>query len=120
MHETKGNDTMIKLFTRGCHHWNISVIQIMQNAFFDGFRTSRINTEYLVLFENPADKLHACIIGKQLFPRDFKYFLHSYNNATARPHGYLFIDLTQYSPDDYRLKTDIFSQSPTLYLKNSL
>jgi len=63
MHETKGNDTLIKLFTRGCHHWNISVVQIVQNAFFEGLRTSRINTHYLVLFKNPADKLHPCIIA---------------------------------------------------------
>jgi len=105
MHETKGNDTLIKLFTRGCHHWNISVIQIVQNAFFEGLRTSRINTDYLVLFKNPADKLHPCIIGSQLFPHDYQYFIESYNDATAKPHGYLFIDLTQYTPDEYRLKT---------------
>lgn len=116
MYETKGNSGLLKLFTRGCHHWNISVIQIVQNMFFEGLRTSRINSDYLVLFKNPADRLQAGILARQLFPKNTKYFLESYADATANPHGYLFIDLTQYTPENYRLKTDIFSQTPTLYI----
>ena len=116
MHETKGNSVLLKLFTRGCHHWNISVVQIVQNLFFEGLRTSRINSDYLILFKNPADKLHASIIARQIFPKNTKYFLESHADATEQPHGYLFIDLTQYTPEEYRLKTDIFSQTPTLYL----
>jgi septin family protein len=116
MQEAKNNAFLTKLFTRGCHHWNISVIQIVQNAFFDGLRTSRINTDYLVLFKNPADQLNVSVIARQLFPRNTRYFLESYADATAEPHGYLFIDLTQYTPDKFRLKTNIFSSAPTLYL----
>jgi hypothetical protein len=116
MLEAKNNAFLTKLFTRGCHHWNISVIQIVQNAFFDGLRTSRINTDYLILFKNPADQLHVSVIARQLFPRNTRYFLDSYSDATAAPHGYLFIDLTQYTPDHYRLKTNILSSTPTIYL----
>lgn len=118
MQESKGNATLMKLFTRGCHHWNISVIQIVQNLFFEGLRTSRINTDYLVLFKNPADNLQASVLARQLFPQNSKYFLEAYADATANPHGYLFIDLTQYTPETYRLKTDIFSNTPTLYIPN--
>lgn len=120
MQEAKGSASLLRLFTRGCHHWNVSVIQIVQNLFFEGLRTSRINTDYLVLFKNPADKLQASILARQLFPGNSKYFLDSYADATANPHGYLFVDLTQYTPDKYRLKTDIFSDTPTIYLPLSL
>lgn len=116
MQEAKGNATLMKLFTRGCHHWNISVVFIVQNLFFEGLRTSRINTDYLVLFKSPSDKSQACFLSRQLFPKSTKYFIESYIDATTNPHGYLFIDLTQYTPDKYRLKTDIFSDTPTLYL----
>lgn len=116
MHETKNDSSITKLFTRGCHHRNISVIHIVQNVFFEGLRTSRINTDYLVLFKNPADQLQVNVIARQLFPRNSKYFLDSYIDATSNPHGYLFVDLTQYTPDKYRLKTDIFSLTPTLYI----
>lgn len=40
MHESKGNAQILKLFTRGCHHWNISVIHIVQNLFFDAQNSS--------------------------------------------------------------------------------
>jgi hypothetical protein len=119
MQDLKNNVFLTKLFTRGCHHWNISVIFIVQNAFFDGLRTSRINSDYIVLFKNPADQLNACVIARQLFPKKSAYFLESYADATSLPHGYLFVDLTQYTPDNFRLKTDIFSGTPTIYLPES-
>ena len=103
------------LFTRGCHHWNISLIHIAQNAFYDGL-TSRINSDYLVLFKNPADNLQIRVLARQLFPGKIKYFLESFADATEQPHGYLMVDLTQYTRDNFRLKTDIFSKTPVLYV----
>jgi hypothetical protein len=116
MQEMKNSSKLVQLFTRGCHHWGVSVIHIVQNIFFEGLRTSRINTDYLILFKNPADQLQAQIIGRYLFPTKQKYFSESYLDATTPPHGYLFIDLTQKTDDKYRLKTDIFSNSPSCYI----
>lgn len=118
MQESKGNKNFVQLFTRGCHHWGISVIHIVQNIFFEGMRTARINTDYLVLFKNPADQLQAQTLSRFLFPTKQKYFMESYADATKPPHGYLFIDLTQKTDDIYRLKTDIFSLTPTFYVSN--
>lgn len=116
MQEMKGNKSLVQLFTRGCHHWGISVIHIVQNVFFEGLRTARINTDYLVLFKNPADQLQAQILSRYLFPKKQAYFMEAYSDATRAPHGYLFIDLTQKTEDIYRLKTDIFSKIPTFYV----
>jgi hypothetical protein len=116
MQEMKGSAQIIQLFTRGCHHWGISIIHIIQNIFFDGLRTSRINTDYLVLFKNPADQLQSQILARHLFPTNQKYFLEAYSDATKAAHGYLFIDLTQNTGDEYRLKTDIFASHPTFYI----
>jgi hypothetical protein len=35
-----------------------------------------------------------------------------YTEATKRPYGYLFIDLKQNTPEEDRLKTDIFENIP--------
>lgn len=118
MQEMKGNYGLIQLFTRGCHHWNISVIHIVQNLFFDGLRTSRINSDYIVLFKNPADQLQSCILARQLFPTKPKYFQEAHTDATKAPHGYLFIDLTQNAEDLHRLRTDVLSPTPTVYIPN--
>jgi RNA helicase len=120
MQSKEANSDIISLFCRGCHHWNISLIHIVQNIFYEGLRTSRINSDYIVLFKNPADNLQVSILARQLFPGNKKYFLDSYRDATKTAHGYLMIDLTQYTPDDYRLKTDIFSETPTLYIPDKL
>lgn len=96
------------LFVKGCHHWNLSVIHIVQNLYFKGLRTARINSNYLVLFKNPSDKLQVANIGRQLYPRQSKYFIDAYEKATAEPYSYLLLDLTQTCPDKLRLRTNIF------------
>lgn len=108
MDELKRDSRLVQLFTRGCHHWNMSAIHIVQNLFYEGLRTSRINAQYLVLMKNPSDQSQILNLGKQLFPGKHKYFIESYNDATNEPHGYLLVDLTQSTPDSYRLRTNIF------------
>lgn len=111
MHETNSE----VLFTRGCHHWNISVINIVQNIFYKGLRTSRINAEYLVLMKNPSDRLQVMTLARQLYPHNSKYFLEAYNDATIKPYSYLLIDLTQATTDNLRLRAKIFSSQPIVY-----
>jgi len=103
------------LFTRGCHHWNISVINIVQNIFHKGLRTSRINAEYLVLMKNPSDRLQVQNLARQLYPHNPKYMLEAYNDATAKPYSYLLVDLTQSTPEELRLRANIFSTKPIVY-----
>jgi hypothetical protein len=115
MQEMKHDSNLIKLFTRGCHHWNISVIHIVQNLFFEGLRTSRINSQYLVLMKNPSDQLQVHTLARQIYPSKQKYFLEAYKDATSVPHGYLLVDLTQSTEDNLRLRTDIFNHKITVY-----
>lgn len=111
----EANNNVVSLFTRGCHHWNLSVVHIVQNIFYKGLRTSRINAEYLVLMKNPSDRLQIQILARQLYPQNSKFFLEAYNDATAKPFSYLLVDLTQCTPDFLRLRSDIFSRKPTVY-----
>ena len=50
---------IVNLFTRGSRHHNLSVIYIVQNVFHQGkaSRSISLNSHYLVLFNNPRDKL---------------------------------------------------------------
>jgi hypothetical protein len=47
-------------------------------------------------------------LAHQMYPQRTKYFLEAYTAATARPHGYLVIDMTQETPDILRLRSRIF------------
>lgn len=107
MQEMKNDKRLVELFTRGCHHWNLSVIHIVQNAFFSGLRTSRINAQYLVLMKNPADRLQVRTLCQQLFLGS-KHFIEAYEDATNKPYGYLLVDLAQTTPEQLQLRTNIF------------
>ena len=64
------------LFTKYCHHYNITVVCITQNIFAQGpcSRTININTHILVLFANKRDESQALNLGKQLYPCETKFF----------------------------------------------
>lgn len=114
MSEVSKSSTLTELFTRGCHHWSCSVIHITQDVFSDRKRTNRINSQYLVLMKNPADKLTPNNIAKQMFPGKGSQFQQAFNHATRNPHGYLFVDLDQATPEKYRLRTNIFPNELTI------
>ena len=108
MQDMKSDQQLAKLFTRGSHHWNLSVLHIVQNLFYKGLRTSRVNGQYLILMKNPSDQLQASTLAKQLYPGRTQFFMESYNDAVRNSHGYLFIDLSQDTEEHLRLKTNIF------------
>jgi len=96
------------LFSRGSHHWNVGVIHIVQNLFFNNLRTARINSHYIVLLKNPSDKLQAHTLARQLYPDKYKSFLESFEDSCSQPFGYLLIDNEPSTDDQIRLRTNIF------------
>lgn len=108
MQEMKNDKRLVQLFTKGSHHWNVSVVHIVQNLFFDGIRTSRINAQYLVLMKNPSDQLQASTLAKQLYPGKTPFFMEAYQDACRNSYGYLLVDLCQDTPENMRLKTKVF------------
>lgn len=98
------------LFTKGCHHRNVSLIYLTQNLFKSGkeSRTISLNTQYYCLFKNCRDKIQITCLGRQMYPGRTKYFQEAYADATREKYGYLFIDLKPDTPEDFRLRTNIF------------
>ena len=110
-------DTRVtKIFTKGSHHLNCSVIYISQNLFNEGKENRNIclNTHFLVLFKNPRDSAQILHLGRQIFPDAIKYFKESFAVATSLPYGYLLIDLRTTTLEDLWLRTDIFSDDKTV------
>ena len=112
-----GNDQRVTaLFTKGSHHKNLSVILILQNLFHQSkeMRTISLNSHYLVIFRNPRDKSQINHLGKQMYPGNMKFLQQSYNDATSKPYGYLLVDLKPDTPEEIRLRTNIFPGETTL------
>ena len=118
-HVIKSVDTQ-NLFTKYCHHYNITVILLTQNVFAQGpcSRTISLNTHILILFANKRDESQAITLGKQLYPHNVKGFLQAYEDATTQPFGYLVVDCDPKSPRQLKLRTNIFpGDVPICYLK---
>ena len=107
------NEKMTNLFSRGVHHWNVSLISIVQNVFYGGLRTARINSHYMVLFKNPSDRLQVSTLARQLYPSKSRLFLEAFDDATSEAYSYLFVDLTQGCPDKFRLRTGVLPDQQT-------
>jgi hypothetical protein len=111
--DTGSGSLISSLFTRGSHHRNLSIILVTQNLFHQNrhFRTISLNASYLVVFKNPRDASQIDHLARQMYPGRADTLHMAYRKATERPHGYLLIDLKQSTPEEARLRTNIFDES---------
>jgi len=101
-------------FTRTAHHKNISIFFLTQNFYQKGKYTTTItrNSSYIILFASPRDFGQIKYFASQSF--NPKAILHAYKLATRTPRGYLLIDCTQNTPDDFRLRSNIVPPEDTI------
>ena len=108
MNET--NCSVTNLFTKRSHHYNCSVIYIVQNLFKQNKenRTIFLNSHYIVVFKNPRYVSQMVHLAKESYPSRPKVVQEAFLDATSKPFGYLLFDFTQKIQDSYRLQTQIF------------
>ena len=109
---TEGENTgqIEKYFVQGSHHRNLTVVFIVQNLFGKNkaLRTSSLNSNYLVLYKNPRDKQQMGILGRQMYPHAWKNLLAAIGDATAEPYSYILLDMCPETPEEYRVRSNIF------------
>jgi hypothetical protein len=75
-----------------------------------------LKAKYIVLLKNVRDKGQFSHLARQVYPEDSVGLLKAYGDATDKPHGYLLLDLEQYT---YllRFRTHIFQEEepPIIY-----
>ena len=120
LQELCSDRNLTDLFCREGHHHNVSVILIMQDLFCSGSQRKTIlkNAHYLCLFKNPLDMAGIYIIGQRIMPKHIREFLTIFEKATSTKHGYLFIDGKQTTPDNARLRTNIFGAYQNIFSIN--
>ena len=113
MTEAKCDQRIADLFTKGSHHRNISIVYLTQNVFPQGkvCRDIALNTQYLVLFNNPIDRQQVATLTRRIYPSTSAMFMKLFEEATSRPYGYLVIDLKSSTSEQDRLQTDIFEST---------
>lgn len=121
LQECENNDCISHLFTVDSHHRNCSVFFLVQNLFSRGkfMRTISLNCSYLIIFKNPRDKSQISVLGRQMFPDKFHFFMEAYTDAVEnRSHSYLFLDLKQTTLEKNRIQTGIIpGEQRVIYTK---
>jgi len=117
MHLAVNSTHVQSLFTKGSHHKNLTIIYLNQNMYSwycqgKAARTTNLNTHYMVLLWNPRDTSQVGTLAKQTGLG--KSLLEAYGDCTHKPYGYLVVDLSPHSHDQYALKTDIFPNEDTI------
>jgi ABC-type ATPase with predicted acetyltransferase domain len=117
MKETLDNSSIQDLFTIESHHKNTSVILISHNLFVKSkfARTINLNTNYLILFNNPRDKSQINVLSRQMYPNNTNFLIKVFNDAVAsKQHGYLFIDFRLDTIEKNRIFTNIIPNEPRI------
>ena len=73
-----------------------------------------LNSQYLVLFNNPRDQQQITVLARQMYPGQSEQFLNTYRMATSKPFGYLLIDLKPDTSNDKRPWPNVFHQTNKL------
>ena len=107
---SESGDSVSNIFTKGSHHRNISVLFLSQNLFYKSKqnRTMSLNAHYLVLFKNPRDVTQISTLARQMYVGRSKFLVEAFKDATAKPFGYLLLDLKADTPEIIRVRTNIF------------
>jgi hypothetical protein len=107
-------DDVVAMFTRGSHHFFVSVIVLTQNIFLPNpkFRTLSLNAHILILFKSPRGRDQIACLGRQVYPNNVRFFQEAVADAHREPHSYILLDMSQSCPEDLRLRAKIFPTDP--------
>ena len=116
MTEAKCDQRVADLFTKGSHHRNISIVYLTQNLFPQGkaCRDIALNTQYMVLFNNPIDRQQVANLARRIYPSTSTLFMKRFEQATSHTYGYLMIDLKSDTPEKDRLHSEIFNMAKSI------
>ncbi len=101
-----------QMFTKNSHHSNISCFFLVQNMFGKekDMRTSSMNTNYRIVFNNPADQVQTGVLSKNILGVGNSNQIREIMNElrTEGPYAYLALDLHPRTEENLRIRTNIF------------
>lgn len=108
--ETVNREEGKNIFTRLCHHLNISAILISQNLFSQGkyARTISLNVHYFCLLKTTRSGCQIQHLNRQIYGPGDKTLIDAYTDCMKTPFSYMLIDLSPKTDERYRLRTNIF------------
>ena len=118
--ELQNNKTFTSFCTKLCHHYNILMAYLTQNAYEKGSdaTTRARNSAYQIYFPNRADVRWERVLGDQLLG-NAKCFKQLFHYATQQPYSCLLCDNRANTPRNEQFIANPFSESqdnPPMFL----
>ena len=104
------DQNVVSIFTIYSHHYNVSCLLLTQSLFLSNkfYRTVSLNSNYIVLMKNTRDNSSITHLAKQTHPFRTRFVTDSYLDATRKPYTHLLLDLRQETPEEIRIRGNIF------------
>ena len=117
MMKAADSEMLAECFTQKRHHHNLSVVLILQNLFIQGrmMRSVQLNTQYMVLLNNPRDKSQIATLARQVEPGRASQVVKAYSDATSKKYGNFLIDLKPETPEQLRYRSDVLNDIQSVY-----
>ena len=117
MCEASDSKDLARLFTKGSHHRNLTVIYLVQNVYDKGksSRTVSLNAHYQVVFRNRRDASQFRVLASKMAPIRSGWLLDAFEDATSKPFGYLVIDNHPRTVDEHSFRSRIMPGEQTSF-----
>jgi len=116
MTDVSGNSEAVKAFTISSHHYNISIILLVQNLFYKNIRDLVLQSKYICAMKNPRDSVAIRILGQQMNGGKKNVLVDvASKDLQKKTYGYLVLDYSQTQNDLYRVRSSLFPEDCTVY-----
>ena len=117
---SKIDQNIMKIFTIYSHHYSVTCMLLTQTLFDSKreFRTVSLNASYMVIMKNSRDASSITNLAKQTHPYRTRFLTNSYLDATKQPYSYLLIDMVPETPEEIRIRSNIFEDPIKLCMPN--
>ena len=115
---SKIDQNIMKIFTIYSHHYSVTCMLLTQTLFDSKreFRTVSLNASYIVIMKNSRDASSITNLAKQTHPYRTRFLTNSYLDATKQPYSYLLIDMVPETPEEIRIRSNIFEDPIKVYM----
>ena len=119
MDEAVDSKTLSKLFTKGSHHRNLTVIYLVQNVFNQSKsqRTVSFNSHYNVVFRNRRDASQFRTLAYQMCQENARWLMDGFKCSTHKSHGYLILDHHPLTDEESSVLTNILPGERLTYFQ---
>lgn len=98
---------LVEIVTVSARHNKATVFILFQSLFPSNplARQISLNVKYIYVHKNPRENAQIQYLARQLRPRDYKWVVEAYHEATREPYSCFLIDLTQEQSEHLRFRS---------------